>query len=342
MMQTINEKVLLVEGAYYYFAKGNTIYKTELNNKAVEKIGRFPVSFFDKLLLQNQLLQRVSRRGVHLLRRLPNGNLIGIIRQAIILKKKGTSDFESVFNITRGSRPLALEVDPQSEHIFFGEYFRNPKRETVHIYGSKNGVDWKIYYTFPAGRIRHVHRIVYDTYRQGMWVLTGDTDAESGLWFSADNFKTLELVVGGSQKARAVSIIPTAEGLIVPMDSPDQENFIHFFDWNTKKFEVLYKLPGPAFYAQYFPAIKRYFVTTVIEPSKIDISEYPTILTSQNGRDWEELTTFSKDLLSSISFHLFRYPEISICPSKHSSLSFFYCRGIKKYNGKTIIFPLNP
>lgn len=338
MMQVINRKILLVEGEYYFFAKGNTIYKTDFLDKKIEKTGHFSVSFFDKLLMQNQLLQRVSRRGVHQLSRLPNGNMIGIIQQAIILKKSGHAEFETVFKIPRGSRPLSLETDPRSGHIFFGEYFRNPTREAIHIYGSENGLDWKIYYTFPAGRIRHIHSIIYDDYRQGMWVLTGDTDNESGLWFSDDNFKTLKLVTGGSQKARAVSIIPTAKGLIVPMDSPDQQNFIHFFDLETKAFEVLHELPGPAFYARYFPTINRYFVTTVVEPSETDISDQPTILTSQNGRDWQALNAFPKDILSNISFHLFRYPEISICSSNHPSHCFFYCRGIQKYNGKTIAY----
>jgi len=60
-------------------------------------------------------------------------------------------------------------------HVFWGEYFDNPDRKEVHIYGSDdNGATWQAAYTFPAGAVRHVHNIVYDQWADCLWVLTGD------------------------------------------------------------------------------------------------------------------------------------------------------------------------
>lgn len=340
-MEFINKNILLVEDKHYFFSKSNAIYKTSFETHQTEKIGNFPASILDKIFLHNKLFKRISRRDVHHLNRLPNGALIGIIQKGIILQKRGQTTFQKVFHIPRGSRPLNLAIHPTNGRVFFGEYFQNKNRETVHVYGSENGLDWKIYYTFPANSIRHIHRIIYDEFRKGWWVLTGDTDEESGLWFSKDNFKTLELITGGSQKARAVSIIPTKDGLIIPMDSPEEKNYIHFFDTNKKEFKTLRALIGPAFHASYQALTKRYFITTVVEPKLFSKTTKTAIYTSKDGLDWECLDSFEQDRLSKLSYHYFRYPEIIIFPNNHRSKSFFYCRGIQKYNGKTITYSLD-
>ena len=89
---------------------------------------------------------------------------------------------------------------------------------------------------FLPKQIRHIHGCYYDSYRKGVWVLTGDSDKESGLWFTDDFFETLKCIKGNTQNARAVSIIPMRDGLIVPTDSPRQQNYIQFLDFKTNCF----------------------------------------------------------------------------------------------------------
>ena len=58
-----------------------------------------------------------------------------------------------------------------------GDYFSNPNREDVKLYSrSKNDLEWKTAYVFPAGTIRHIHNIVPDKENQRVLILTGDDD----------------------------------------------------------------------------------------------------------------------------------------------------------------------
>src|SRR5690606_32080733 len=130
----------------------------------------------------------------------------------------------------------------------------------------------------------HVHGLCWDAYRNGIWVLTGDSDTESGLYFTDDEFSSLHKVIGGSQKARAVEVIPTPEGLIIPMDSPLKQNYIHFYDLNKKEFQKLTELPGSAFHAVKSNGI--YLISTVTEPSEVNIVNYASVWASLDGKAW--------------------------------------------------------
>src|SRR5690606_31660451 len=124
----------------------------------------------------------------------------------------------------RGSRPLHLLRT--NTKVYFGEYFGNPDRSEVRIFCTRDGRSWTTCHTFKEGEIRHVHSLVYDSYRSGIWVCTGDLGDESALWYTADDFRTIKAVYRGGQANRAVSIIPLPNGLVVPMDSPLEENYI--------------------------------------------------------------------------------------------------------------------
>lgn len=231
----------------------------------------------------------------------------------------------------KGSRPLNLYVSPAQDWACFGEYFGNKEREEVHIFDTTNGTDWKIAYTFSAKSIRHVHGIIDDPYRNGIWVLTGDSNTESALWFTNDRFKTLKKMVTGSQKARAVEIIPIENGLIVPMDSPLEKNYINFFDLETEEFRQLKPLPGSAFHAIKSNGI--YFVTTVTEPSEINKTNTANVYASLDGENWKCISKFKKDFVPVKYQGITRYSEIIITPGENKSdFIVGYARAVKGGN----------
>jgi hypothetical protein len=105
-------------------------------------------------------------------------------------------------------------VQLRSGRILFGEYFRNDSRVPVRVYASDDdGQSWRVIHEFPAGRIRHVHALIEDPYRGGVWLCTGDLDGESFLAHSSNGGDQFDIVGGGSQTWRACCVLFTQEHL---------------------------------------------------------------------------------------------------------------------------------
>src|SRR5690606_25593591 len=322
---------------------GNSILVSEGNSVSLieadsfNKIGE--IGYFDAGSVKNKIsridvFKRIGRLGFHKLRPFQEG-IIGIQRGHIVFKAKDSKRFNPVFSHFRGSRPLDFLIHPEKEIIYFGEYFGNENREEVYIYSSSDLKKWEKAWVFKKGEIRHVHGIVWDEYRKGIWVYTGDLDEESGIWFTDDDFKTLKKVTGGTQKARAVEIIPTQTGLILPMDSPLEQNYIYHYNVNTQEYENLSFLPGSAFHACISNGV--YLISTVTEPSEVNKVNYASVFASLDGLNWKELYRFKKDLFPVKFQFITRYAEISF-PSgiNNSDYIIGYAQAVKKYGGKMI------
>lgn len=307
---------LLIEGQEMYYSRGNKIFKSTISGSNELYIGSFDSGFLQNLFSRFGLASRIGRLGFHGLKSF-RGGLLGIQKGKIVFKEKMSFKFKEVFSDFRGSRPLNLYVDPTEKWACFGEYFGNTQRDDVKIFQTDDGYEWNELYRFRASDIRHIHGIIEDSCRNGIWCLTGDSDTESALWFSKDHFKTLEKVNSGSQKARAVQIIPSEKGLIVPMDSPLEKNFINFFNLETNQYKKLESLPGSAFHAIKSNGI--YFVSTVTEPSKVNTTEKATIYASLDGFKWKCLYEFKRDMFPVRFQRITRYSEILIPEGDNNS-----------------------
>jgi hypothetical protein len=223
--------------------------------------------------------------------------------------------------------------------LFFGEYFRNSERDVVHVFGSDDrGNNWEIAYTFRKGEIRHTHGIFYDDFRKGCWVLTGDIGQECRIAFTEDNFRTLSTVFCGNQSVRAVSLIPLAEGLIVPTDTPLEENFIQLLDPKNGHIEPIHPLPGSGFYTA---TVGEYLlVSTGVEPSKVNRHNHAALFLSKDGgKTWSELYHQQKDLLPS---KLFQY-GVLVLPTGKSDPPFVYAygRSLRKIDDYLLVWKLH-
>jgi len=65
------------------------------------------------------------------------------------------------------------------------------------------GRNWEVVWTF-AG-IRHIHTVLAN--EDEIWVTTGDLDEECGIWVTRDEFRTMDRIVGGEQRYRAVQLL---------------------------------------------------------------------------------------------------------------------------------------
>ena len=83
---------------------------------------------------------------------------------------------------------------------------------------------------------------IYDKYRNGIWILTGDSDTESKIIFANTTCSSLETVFSGSQNTRAVFVLPTKSALIIGGDSPFQKNHIQVLDPHNATSEKILEL----------------------------------------------------------------------------------------------------
>ena len=305
-------RVLRAEGEVLHASRGLDLFVSHDSGRTFQFRAGCAARWLAHLVARTPLLERLTRSGLHGIDVGPDGALTAIARGAILHCPAHRGAFALAHRIQRGSRPLNLCRDAAGR-LFFGEYFGNTRRDEVHIYGSDDGATFEVAHTFARGAIRHVHGIVADPFRSGLWVLTGDDGDEAGLWWSDDGLRSLTPVTRGSQAARAVQVLPTEQGLIVPSDAPDERNWIRLFDPQSGRFEDLEPLPGSAFSAGRAGAL--YLVSTAIEPSAVNVDPWVHVYASLDGVTWRALATFERDLAAlndlrgRLLYPLVRLPE---------------------------------
>lgn len=286
-----------------WFSKGYSVYECNRNSRDFICVARISKLTFKQRLELIPPVERLLRGGIHSLIRVPDG-LVAIIKGKVLFAPEREEQLIEVFKIPSGSRPLGLATTPDGA-IYFGEYFGNPYRDEVHVFASfDSGRSWEVCYTFKKGAIRHIHNIIYDPYRKGLLVLTGDEDSECKVLLTRDGFRTMEVLIEGNQNARAVDALPLKDGIILPMDSPKEQNYINFLD-NAKKMRKLHPIPGSSFST--CRALGAYFISTGVEPSKVNRYPYATIWVSKDGFEWHCIFQAKKDLWPA---KLFQYSKI--------------------------------
>jgi hypothetical protein len=319
------------EKSSLYLSNGYSVYTMNYNSDIFSFYGKciLPKKYY--LSYYSRIFYRFFRSGFHDMLITNNETAIGVVPHYIVRKEIGSKKFVPVFKIKRGTRPLNICYTPD-DYLYFGEYFSNSERKEIYIYRSEDdGHHWNIVYTFPKGSIRHIHKILYDPYRKGLLVLTGDIGNECKVLFTPDNFKTVDELISGSQQARAVTAIITKKGIILPTDTPLEQNYIQFLD-NHGKLNKISKIPGSCFYS--CKVRDRFFISTAVEPSKINKNLYATLWGSKDGFNWKLVFKAKKDILSG---KLFQYSNV-ILPNGINNSNYLFVTGIalKEIDGVTL------
>ncbi|MAV92830.1 MAG: hypothetical protein CMG01_01510 [Candidatus Marinimicrobia bacterium] len=330
-------KPLFFKAGKLIFSRGNYIFESELfeNNKN-NLVAYFQDNSIKQFISRIHFLSKTFRYGFRSVKPYKNG-LIGIHKNKILFKSKNQKKMKTVFTSFKGSRPLNLLICP-NEKIYFGEYFSNKNRSSVKVFSSKNGKDWFEVYKFNPGSIRHIHNLKYDKYRKGIWVLTGDSNNESGLWFTSDNFKTLKKIVNKGQSSRAVDIFINKNDLIIPMDSPVQKNYIYKYSFKTGTMKKICFIENSIF--NLIKINDLFLISTVPEPSKINDTSNVYIYASLDCEKWIKISVFKKNILPSFIQKYFRYPEVEFCKGKGMLNVIGYGRSLKGFSNCMMIWKI--
>lgn len=286
-------RVLHTAGSTVLASRGLDLFVSQDGARSFTHLARAWTRPEQRALALTPILSRLMRSGIHSALPLADGRHVAIVRGAVMHRESGADHFTVAHSVERGTRPLGVCLADGGD-LYFGEYFNNPAREEVHIYGSADGRRWDVAFTFPRGAVRHVHGVVYDRYRRGLWVLTGDDGDEAAIWWTSDGFRTLEPVIRGCQAARAVSALPAPQGLLVPSDTPLEQNFIHRLDPRTGSLERLAYLPGSVFAVGRTRSL--YLVSTALERSAVNLDPRVALYASADGESWAPVARFERDL----------------------------------------------
>lgn len=286
---------LLGTDHYLYLSGPGSLWAMNLNNGNIAaKEWRTDPGWL-KSFSRFRWLRRLGRLDLREIIQTEHGRLLGSIQKRIFLFDTESNWCRTVFEASGGGRPKGFVLTP-SGNLFVGEYWGNPRRLPLRLWGSDdNGQTWELVHTLPKGYAKHIHNLIWDDFRHGIWVLTGDYDGECGLLFTSDEFRTVSEVVRGGQMFRACHLFCRPEGVYYATDTEKAPNWFMFLEPESGKVEMLQPLPGSCIYAGKMAS--NYFLSTSVERSKVNHHKYAGLWWSSDLQQWFNLTEFKKDWL---------------------------------------------
>lgn len=300
-----NLRIVRVDANGVLASRGLSIYRWTHEQARWERIYQPVAASATRFLNVVRLWRRFYRSDIVSLCESVDGGVVCIGRKVILRASCGSHELQVAFRVKRGTRPLGIAA--MDGMLYWGEYFGNSDRQEVTVYGSQDsGLSWYGAYVFPAGSIRHIHRILADEERRRIWVLTGDLDNEAKVLWTDDHFATVHTASDGSQLSRAVMAVPLPGGLLWGTDMPDARNHIRLW-LDDGGMRVLHELEGPCFYA--VRAGEFILLSTDVEPSQVNVSGYSTLLVARVAHlnDWRVLMRVKKDRMP---MRLFQFGNI--------------------------------
>lgn len=290
------------------------------------------------LLSRCSLTRRFFRAEITGFYSMPNGDNLAIAKKGLFLQKKGNCCFDKVFSIPCGSKPLNICIAP-SGNLYFGEYYQNMEKQTVNIYGSKdNGLTWNVEYTFTEGNINHIHGLFFDKFTNYIWVATGDRENECIIGYTEDEFKTFTEVFRGGQEYRTCQLFFYKDFIVYGTDTQYEQNIIKKFDRQTLEITELQKVQGSVIKGGQVGDVA--FISTTVEPSKVNTDKYAHLWVTKGGIHWEERYKAKKDWLPATLFQFgtFEFPQYY--GIEKLERLYFSGRALKGLDGKTTYIDL--
>ena len=237
-------------------SRGMKIYKLDKGSREFKRIAHVPTGMTVLWLRDFSIVRWILLRPECIEMTVAgNGDIHVLSAGRMWLLKNGNKKFSETLRMAHyGFGDQGIRNDGilrvKENTIYLGEYFQNPHRTNVNILKSINGgTGWTIAYDFQPGQIRHIHAVQKDPFSDSLWVCTGDSDEESMIAWSDDEFKTINKLGDGSQLWRACQLVFTKDELIWGTDNGD-ETIAGIYGLNRKTAELkkYCSVPGAIFF----------------------------------------------------------------------------------------------
>lgn len=293
---SLKGRVLYQSSEKMLFSRGRNLFISYDEGKSYFAFSMMPVSLLMACVCLSSLACRLFRLGFHHVVPCENGYFVFFNKSVYFVDAVG--NVEMLPHSLKGGRPLCVACF--DGWCYYGEYSSNEGRAPVSI----NRFNTVLHETVAmVSGVRHIHGVFYDPYEEGIWFSTGDSDHESGIWKLVDG--EARMIVGGSQKFRAVQLVFTKDYIYYGTDTPMENNFICRVERSGYRFEKVVSVSSSVFYGA--NTSKYISFSTVAEPSLVNDTTKVEVWVSSNWREWSCVMSFKKDLFP---MRLFQYGQI--------------------------------
>ncbi len=313
---------LFVRDGVLYAMEDHYLYVSTDEGKSFEQRGKIPkldnslMAKVKDFVARNRFVRHFRKnRSIGNIAVLSSGTII-VVYDQVYRSVDGGLTFESVFRYPAGLVPpfmAGLAVSPSGD-VYFGEYDAISRPHAISIIkGENDGKTWREIYSFPSGQIFHVHSMIYDEYRGGLLIATGDRDHESHLYFTRDDFQSIEEIGGNSQDWRIVSLVPTKNFLYWGSDNDQTGASIFRWDFKKNMLDSLKFIGTPSYFSTQLKD-GTIVISTTHEPrsvftKSVKLQPVISLWASRYGEEW---------------FEIMQYDSISkLNPSDSTRASFF-------------------
>jgi hypothetical protein len=230
-------------------ARRNILYRAASANASPVRLGAFRAPRLLTELTRARVAQRFLRLSYYNVAERADGSyFLSFAKSTAVLQGGEVIPLDGLLRPTRVLRN-ACATDEQGD-LYFGEYLTNAERGPIHIYRLPAGsTRLEVAHRFDAGEIRHVHGIYHDPYEGGLWCVTGDVPSECRILRSFDGFRTMELVGGGDETWRAVSLVFTPDAIFYGSDAEFRPNSLYRLDRKRLTRDEITPVGGPVYYS---------------------------------------------------------------------------------------------
>jgi len=250
------------------------LYVVDLNLFQVTKKCAVNLGYKEKYFSRIKLLYRFLRLGIRSTIQINQEIIVLLANKRFYELNLQNMKLKAGFIPKSGINTLNISVlkgiSGFDDMVVFGGYFSNPKKNPVHIYKRIDLDTWEIVFSFPMGKINHIHNIVPDADNSCVWIFTGDFDESAAIWQARDNFGDVECIVSFDQIYRGCVAFPLNKGVLYATDSPFAQNSIRFLynDGNGWVSVHVANINGSCIYGCMIK--NKYVFSTVVEPDGRD------------------------------------------------------------------------
>ena len=325
--------------------RGYDIYFSADNGKTFIKKCRVPIPVNSIYFLGNSsLFRKIFSKSIFTeIKVLQTGTIVAFAGGKILRLGFGEKKFQIVHHLRYfgknegfGVFPEGIAVDANG-NIYYGEYFRNPKRGNVKIFFSPDDAKtWNDFFSFAPKEIKHIHAICYDEYTDSLWVTTGDARSDVLIGYFENNSSELKIVSRGIQNQAAISLLFTKDYVYWGSDTPFLDSFIYQFDRSSNTTKKHKKLNSMAWYASRLNHSLMAISTAVVHNKSGTITDWNSSMwMSDGGEVWKKIFKFRSKKNFLIQTQI-RFPK-----ADHINDLIFSVLNTVDFSGDSFIFSLS-
>lgn len=251
-------------------AKNKKLFLCDMNLENIHFLCEIPSSYREKFFSKFRLFSRIFRLQFRCALNVHDKFVLLVVRNEIWRVNLETCEIVLDFAIPDNRTALYLTlIENKNDHsskVMFGEYFSNPNKGIVRVWGAEldSNSDWNILHEFEHDKINHIHNIIYDQKNDNLYILTGDFGDGAGIWVSNSELKDVVPMVRGKQVYRACWALVKENGLTYATDTQLEKNSIcRLVDGHLTRAETI---EGSSIY--FGKSISSFYFSTTVEPGE--------------------------------------------------------------------------